>query len=103
MSGTSAGDSVAALSGGDILVTGSYGYDIRFGAGEPSETTFTLPSTNAFEGYVARYRGDGSFVGAKRIPGAGSSFFATLHAAPTADGGFILTGSGHGPLHTGGR
>ena len=103
LSGTSLGDSLAALSGGDIIVTGSYTNSIRFGAGEPSEMTLTLPSTNAFEGYIARYRGDGSFVGAKRIPGAGSSFYATFHAAPTADGGFILTGKRHRPHHTGSR
>ena len=98
LSGTSGGDSVAALSGGDILVTGSYANNIRFGAGESTETTFTLPVSNAVEGYVARYRGDGSFAGASRIPGAGSTFVASLRIAPTADGGFVLTGNGTDPI-----
>jgi hypothetical protein len=83
----------ASTDGAELTVTGTFistnapGW-IEFGVGEPSETGFGTPYTDAF---VARYRTDGSFVWARQIDtdvgdDAGQS------VAATSDGGAIVAG-----------
>ncbi|NOY92215.1 MAG: hypothetical protein GXP55_13560 [Deltaproteobacteria bacterium] len=53
-------ESIAPTSDGDILLAGAYAPAASFGVGEPNETTLTV--STFWDGFVARYRSDGSLL-----------------------------------------
>ena len=59
---------VAAESGGGVVVVGSLSPRARFGAGEPNEAS--LVADGLWDGYAARYDGDGQLECAVQIGGA---------------------------------
>jgi hypothetical protein len=61
-----------------------------FGAGEPNETSFSTPGTDA---YVARYNPDGTLRWARRTKaGAPNGFAVAQGVAVAADGSSVVTG-----------
>jgi hypothetical protein len=88
--------SVVAFSDGSTITSGGLNGTIVFGAGEPRETTLTVPHSLA---YLASYQGDGSLAWVRLLSadfdrGNGSWGGGRLAAFPT--GGFALAGTGSG-------
>ena len=75
---------VAAFPDGSFVASGSYARTATFAAGRPDETTLTSDAVT--EGYVARYRSDGSLRWARSAPGAGYG------VATAPDGSCVVTG-----------
>jgi hypothetical protein len=78
-------EGLAAFPDGSCVVTGFFAFEATFGLGESGETT--IYSANDLDGFVARYRPDGSLDWAKAVGG----WFATGVAA-MPDGGCVVTG-----------
>jgi hypothetical protein len=68
ITGRNSGIGIAVTKSSDLLVTGELDGIITFGKGEPNETT--LASVGGIDGFLARYRVDGTLVWVKRFGGS---------------------------------
>lgn len=82
------GGGVAALPDGGFLVCGAFWGTTTFGQGEAEETT--LRSGGQRDIFLARYRGDGTLVWARRAGGSGDDMANAVAATP--DGDALITG-----------
>jgi len=88
------GAAICALSDDSMVITGSFGRDAVFGAGEPNETTLHEASDSG-DVFVARYDKDGSLLWARR-GGSATLWDHGMGLSPLPDDSFIATGW-HGP------
>jgi len=86
-----AGNGIAALPDGSMVVVGQFSGSAEFGAGEPDATTLVAAGSAGYSDlYVARYRPDGALAWAKRAGGTGTEVAYAVGAFP--DGSSVVTG-----------
>jgi len=79
---------IAALSDDSVIVTGWYSKVIRFGKGEPNETT--LYADGSVVAFIARYNSDGSLAWARNVHA--TEFGSGYGLVPLSDDSFVLAG-----------
>ncbi|MBI4558850.1 MAG: IPT/TIG domain-containing protein [Candidatus Hydrogenedentes bacterium] len=82
---------VAALPDGSAVVTGRFYRQATFGSGEPGQVTVsTLGLSATWNGFVAKYRADGTLAWVKSVPNAASTDCRGVTSL--ADGGVGVNG-----------
>jgi hypothetical protein len=89
--GSHVGESASALPDGSCLFAGMFYGSATFGAGEPTQTTFTSASPAGVDVFVARYTADGGLAWARRAGGIGTDIAAGVGAFP--DESLVVVGS----------
>lgn len=80
---------IAAHADGSVVVTGFFGGDLTFGAGEGGATALLWDSD--WDAFVARYNATGTVAWAKRITGFGPEIAVAVDTL--ADGSCVVTGN----------
>jgi len=85
-------EGVAVLPNGDFVVTGQFTAQGTFGEGAQTVALMVNGAITSADGFVARYRGDGTLVWVKQFGGAAGNDQGVAIAA-AADGSCVVTGT----------